>query len=95
MFTFIVGFVCWCGVYSHVVVLGLSVRLSWYHMWWVRWLQLLVWHMSTLRECGSERVTAMWYGDRGGVVVVSMGHGYIYVVHMIHVLCLVHMTCKR
>ena len=31
-FTFTVGSVCLCGVCSPVVVLGLSVRLSWYHM---------------------------------------------------------------
>ena len=29
---FIVGYVCLCGVCSRVVVLGLSVRLSWYPM---------------------------------------------------------------
>ena len=29
---------CLCGVCSHVVVLGLSVRLSWYPVWCVRWL---------------------------------------------------------
>ena len=28
--TFTDGSVCLCGVCSHVVVLGLSVRLSWY-----------------------------------------------------------------
>ena len=27
--TFSAGYVCLCGVCSHVVVLGLSVRLSW------------------------------------------------------------------
>ena len=31
---FTAGYVCLCGVCSHVVVLGLSVRLSW--MWWLR-----------------------------------------------------------
>ena len=31
--TFTAGSVCLCGVCSHVVVLGLSVRLSWYPMW--------------------------------------------------------------
>ena len=30
--TFIAGYVCLCCVYSHVVVFGLSVRLSWYPM---------------------------------------------------------------
>ena len=29
------GYVCLCGVYSHVVVLGLSVRLSWHPMGWM------------------------------------------------------------
>ena len=28
--------VCLCGVCVHVVVLGLSVRLSWYPMVWMR-----------------------------------------------------------
>ena len=28
--TFTTGSVCLCGVCSHVVILGLSVRLSWY-----------------------------------------------------------------
>ena len=37
--TFTAGSVCLCGVCSHVVVLGMSVRLSWYIMWWFRWLQ--------------------------------------------------------
>ena len=31
--TFTVGYVCLCGVCSHVGVLGLSVRLSRYPMW--------------------------------------------------------------
>ena len=30
-----------CGVCSYVVVLGLSVRLSWYPVLWVRWLRCL------------------------------------------------------
>ena len=30
--TFTAGYVCLCGVCSHVVVLGLSGRLSWYPM---------------------------------------------------------------
>ena len=34
--TFTAGSVCLCGVCSHVVVIGLSVRLSWYPMW-MRW----------------------------------------------------------
>ena len=36
--TFTAGYVCVCGVCSHVVVLGLSVRLSMYPMW-VLWLR--------------------------------------------------------
>ena len=35
--TFTAGSVCLCGVYSHVIVFGLSVRLSWYPIW-MRWL---------------------------------------------------------
>ena len=35
--TFTAGSVCLCGVCSPVVVLGRSVRLSWYPMLWV-WL---------------------------------------------------------
>ena len=35
-FTFTAGSVCLCGWCSHVVVFGLSVRLSWYHRC-VRW----------------------------------------------------------
>ena len=31
--TFTARSVCLCGVCSHVVVFGLSVRLSWYPMW--------------------------------------------------------------
>ena len=31
--SFTTGYVCLCGVCSHVVVLGLSVRLYWYLMW--------------------------------------------------------------
>ena len=34
--TFTAGYVCVCGVCSPVVVLGLSERLSWYPMLWVR-----------------------------------------------------------
>ena len=37
--TFTAGSVCLCGVCSYVVVLGLSVRLSWYPMLWVRLLR--------------------------------------------------------
>ena len=33
--TFTAGYVCLCGVCSPVVVLGLSVSLSWYPMLWV------------------------------------------------------------
>ena len=36
--TFTAGCVCLCGVCSHVVVRGLSVKLSWYPMW-VMWLR--------------------------------------------------------
>ena len=35
--TFTAGSVCLYGVCSHVIVLGLSVRLSWCPMW-MRWL---------------------------------------------------------
>ena len=35
--TFTVGSVSLCCVCGHVVVFGLSVRLSWYSMW-MRWL---------------------------------------------------------
>ena len=37
--TFTAGSVCLCGVCSHMVVLGMSVRLLWYPMWWVWWLR--------------------------------------------------------
>ena len=37
--TFTAGSVCLCGVCSPVVVLGLSVRLSWYPISWVRLLR--------------------------------------------------------
>ena len=37
--TFTDGSVCLCVVCSPVVVLGLSVRLSWYPMSWVRLVQ--------------------------------------------------------
>ena len=36
--TFTDGSVCWCSACSPVVVLGLSVRSSWYPMW-MRWLR--------------------------------------------------------
>ena len=36
-FTFTAGSVSSCCVSGHVVVFGLSVRLSWYPMW-MRWL---------------------------------------------------------
>ena len=34
--TFTAESVCLCGVCSHVVALGLSVRLSWYPVWWLQ-----------------------------------------------------------
>ena len=34
--TFIAGFVCLYDVCNHVVVPGLSARLSWYPMLWIR-----------------------------------------------------------
>ena len=37
--TFTAGSVCLCGVCSPVVVLGLSVTLSWYPILWVRLLR--------------------------------------------------------
>ena len=48
--TFTAGYVCLCGVCSPVVVLGLSVRLSWYPMLWLNVL-LFVLHVCMLREC--------------------------------------------
>ena len=36
--TFTAGSVCLCGVCSPVVVLGLSMRMSWYPMLWVRFM---------------------------------------------------------
>ena len=59
--TFTYGVVCLCGVCSHAVVLGLSVRLSWYPMW-MRWLMrvlLFVFDVSMLRECEGARMTTM------------------------------------
>ena len=35
-YTFTAGSVYLCGVCSHVVVLGLSVRLSWFPMRWMQ-----------------------------------------------------------
>ena len=35
-FIFTAGYVCVCGMCSHVLVLGLSVRLTWCPMLWVR-----------------------------------------------------------
>ena len=35
--TFTAGSVCLCGICSHVVVFGLSVRLAWFPMW-MRWM---------------------------------------------------------
>ena len=37
--SFTAGYVCLCGVCSPVVVIGLSVGLSWYPMLWVRLLR--------------------------------------------------------
>ena len=37
--TFTAGSVCLCGMCSNLVILGMSVRLSWYSMWWVSWLK--------------------------------------------------------
>ena len=37
--TFTAWSLCLCGVSSPVVVIGLSVRLSWYPMLWVRLLR--------------------------------------------------------
>ena len=37
--TFTAGYVCLCGICSLVIVLGLSVRLLWYPMLWVRLLR--------------------------------------------------------
>ena len=37
--TFTAVTVCLCGVRNHVVVLGLSVRLSWHPVLCVRWLR--------------------------------------------------------
>ena len=37
--TFTSGYLCVCGVCSHVVVLGLNVRLSLYPVFWVWWLR--------------------------------------------------------
>ena len=55
-----------------MVVLGLSVRLFWYPMWWVgdcNALMMFVLDVSMLRE---------YEGDgNAGVVVVSVGHEYV------------------
>ena len=58
--TFTVGSVSLCCVCGHVVVFGLSVRLSWYPMW-MMWLRvvLFVLHVCLLREYDGVRLTAM------------------------------------
>ena len=50
---FTAGSVCFCGLCSAAVVLGLSVRLLWYPMLWVRLLHVLwfVLHVCLLRDC--------------------------------------------
>ena len=60
--TFTAGSVSLCCVCSHVVVFGLSVRLSWYQyvdaVTEMRVL-LFVLHVCMLRECEGARLTAM------------------------------------
>ena len=62
--TFTAGTVCLCGVCSHVVVLGLSARLSRYPMWMrgvavtMMRVLLFVLHVCMLRECEGARVNA-------------------------------------
>ena len=50
----------WC-VCCHLVVFGLSMRLSWYPMW-MRWLLLFVLHVCMLRECESDGNAGMGGG---------------------------------
>ena len=52
------GSVCLC---SHVVVLGTSVRLSWYSVWWVTVMRVLlfVWDVSKLGECEREAMLVL------------------------------------
>ena len=79
--TFTTGSLFLCGICSPVVVVGLSVRSSWYPMLWMRLLRGL----CMLRECEGDRVTAM--------VVWSLGEVWlwlvpIWVVNMVQVFCL-------
>ena len=63
-------FVC-----SHVVILGLSVRLSWYTMWWCgdcRVCAVFVLDVSMLRGCEGDGNACV--GDGEGVVVLSAGN---------------------
>ena len=63
---------CACMVVcSHVVVIGLSVRLSWYPMWWEQWLL----DVSMLRECQGDGNADV--GNGWGVVAVSVWHEYV------------------
>ena len=58
--TFTAVSVSLCCVCSHVVIFGLSVRLSWYPMW-MRVL-LFVLHVCMLIECDGDGKAGVWDG---------------------------------
>ena len=62
-----------CGVCSNVVILGLSVRLSRYHMWWLWWLWCMCCCLCGMWVCWASAGV----GNRRGVVSVSVGHEYM------------------
>ena len=75
--TFSAGSVCLCGIYSAVVVLGLSVRLTWYPMLWVRllrWLWCMYCCLCCMWVC-CEGVGNAGVGSGGSLVAVSAHMG--------------------
>ena len=70
-----------CDVCSHVVVIDLSVRLSWYllnvDVVTVMRVLMFMLDMSMLREYEGARVNNAGVGNGEGVVWVSSGHEYV------------------
>ena len=69
--TFTAGYMCLCGICSHVVIHGLSVRLSSYPVLWcggcVKCDAFAVCKVRILRKCVGARVTAMLVWEPGEV----------------------------
>ena len=91
--SFTAGPVCLGCVFSHVVVLCLYVRLTWYPMWWVQWLWCVSSYLCWMWVCWESARVRWWWkcwceGHGRGGCGGSRAWVSMWVIHVVQVLCL-------